>query len=328
MAGFRVLGPAVPPGAQDLLDPLLLVLFTLPLVYFMVVRPLLQGIEVRDRAIAQLTLASTVFENAGEGIIIVDPAGVISSVNPGFTRITGYSAEDVLGQTPRLLKSGRHDARFYVRMWASIRTEGQWQGEIWNRRKNGEIYPEHLSVTAVRGTGGALVCYVGIFSRANHDHLTGLANRHLVTDEIGRAIARARREKGRVAALFIDLDGFKAVNDQLGHDRGDEVLSEVADLLRSAIRESDLAARWGGDEFLVLLPDVLSADAAEGVANKVKSSFELRCLLDRPDIVVTPSIGVAVYPDHAEDAAGLLRAADTAMYAAKSAGKNTVRCAT
>lgn len=313
--------------AKDLLDPLVLVALTSPPIYLLVARPLVRGIRQRDQAIEQLRLASTVFENAVEGISICDPDGVITSVNASFTRITGYDAHEAIGKTPRLLKSGRHDALFYAQMWKQITGQGHWQGQVWNRRKDGEIYPEALSITAVRDERGVLTRFVAIFSQAYHDRLTGLANRPMLQEELKRVVKRATRDSERLALLFIDLDGFKLVNDTLGHEVGDDVLREVAEHLQRTIRQSDLAARWGGDEFVVLLSNVRDADSAVAVAHKLLDTMKVRCLADRPELPIGASIGVAVFPQHADDPVELIRQADAAMYVAKAAGKNTVRLA-
>lgn len=325
MVAFRRL--ALSNQAKDLLDPLVLVALTAPPIYLLVARPLVQGIRQRDRAIEQLRLASTVFENAAEGISICDPKGVITSVNASFTRITGYEAHEVIGQTPRLLKSGRHDVQFYKQMWKQITEQGHWQGQVWNRRKDGEIYPEALSITAVRDERGALTRFVAIFSQAYHDRLTGLANRPMLLEELKRVVKHATRDSERLALLFIDLDGFKLVNDTLGHEVGDDVLREVAEHLQSVIRQSDLAARWGGDEFVVLLSNVRDTESAMAVAHKILDTMNVRCLADRPDLAIGASIGVAIFPQHGNDPAELIRQADAAMYVAKAAGKNTVRLA-
>jgi diguanylate cyclase (GGDEF)-like protein/PAS domain S-box-containing protein len=287
----------------------------------------------------QLRLSETVFRHAGEGIVITDAGGNIVRVNRAFETITGYSESEVLGHNPRLLSSGRQDRSFYENVWQSLKEHGEWQGEIWNRNKKGEIYPEWLSIRAVPNEKGELEHYVGIFADisefknalqrierlAYYDHLTGLANRGLLLDHLKVAVAQARRQQQGVAVMFLDLDRFKAINDSLGHDAGDRVLLETARRLSSSVREGDTVARLGGDEFVLCLNDI-GTDSARAVAGVDAIAAKLRRRFVEPirvgerELVVTPSIGVALYPWDGETPEELIKNADTAMYHAKKQG--------
>ncbi|MBK7659225.1 MAG: EAL domain-containing protein [Betaproteobacteria bacterium] len=280
-------------------------------------------------------IAADVFENAIEGIVVTDVEARIVRVNPSFTTTTGYSAEEAIGQRPSLLKSGRHDESFYREFWSALMTKGEWQGEIWNRRKNGEVYPERLNISSVRGADGRIQNYVAIFAditehkrqealithQARHDSLTGLPNRLVFKDRLERAIVAARRATGQLAVLFLDLDRFKQINDSLGHDAGDELLRQVAQRLRGAVRESDTVSRLGGDEFTLLLPQVDGAAGAGRVAETVLEAVRRPYRLGERDLRVTTSVGVALGPDHGDDAETLMKHADTAMYHAKEQGR-------
>lgn len=290
----------------------------------------------------QLRLCETVFRYAGEGIVITDAKGGITRVNRAFETITGYSESEVLGQNPSLLSSGRQDSAFYQNMWNILNHRGEWQGEIWNRNKKGEIYPEWLSIRAVPNEKGELEHFVGIFADiseyksalqrierlAYHDHLTGLANRGLLLDRLKLAVVQAHRKKQGVAVMFLDLDRFKAINDSLGHDVGDLVLLETARRLNACVREGDTVARLGGDEFVLCLNDI-GADSSPVAANvdaiavKLRRQFVKPFRLREQDLLVTPSIGVALYPWDGETPEELIKNADTAMYhAKKKAGGN------
>jgi len=281
-------------------------------------------------------IASDVFEHALEGILVADREVRIVKVNPAFTRTTGYTAQEAIGRNPRMLQSGRHDAEFYNAFWESLRSRGEWQGEIWNKRKNGEVYPEWLNITAVRDTHGDIEHFVAIFSditerkqqeeiityQAYHDALTGLPNRVLFRDRLEHALSMARRHEGQqVAVMFLDLDRFKAINDTLGHRMGDVLLKEVARRLKSAIRDSDTVARLGGDEFTVLLPEVTNVAAAEAVAAKILHATGAPYRLASRDYQVTSSIGIALFPSDGDDADTLMKNADIAMYRVKGRGR-------
>lgn len=281
-------------------------------------------------------LMGKVFENANEGVVITAPDTTIVSVNNAFTRVTGYSREEVLGKSPSMLKSGRQDEAFYTQMWKEIDTFGQWQGEIWNRNKAGEYYLEWLSVAAVKDEHGELSHYVGIFSDitsekesaerlqylAHFDQLTDLPNRILFNDRLKQAIGQSRRDKRQVAIMFLDLDGFKAINDSLGHNAGDELLRLVAVRLTKCLRATDTVARFGGDEFTVVLPAIDDRDSVEKIARKITEEVALPYDLYGNEASVTTSIGISLYPDDGNEPHVLVQRADNAMYHAKRHGKN------
>ncbi|MBE9398898.1 EAL domain-containing protein [Pontibacterium sp. N1Y112] len=281
-------------------------------------------------------LATAVFDKASEGIMITDERGLIVSINPAFTNITGYSLRECLGNTPAILKSGRHDGDFYDRMWNQLRASGQWQGEVWNRRKNGELYPEWLSISALPDAQGKPHRYIGILSDitslkrahaqvehlAMHDPLTGLPNRRMFMENLERLLAHANRTGQLLGLLFLDLDGFKLVNDSLGHHVGDRLLQSVAQSLKAEIRADDLLARMGGDEFVVLINGVDSPDHLARIATKVLNSLQHQDAVSGNRMEIGASIGIALYPEDAEDGDQLIRNADMAMYRAKENGKN------
>ena len=275
------------------------------------------------------------FEATSYAVLITDAQATILAANRAFTEITGYGAEDVIGQTPRILQSGRQDADFYETMWHALLTNGQWQGEIWNRRKDGEIYPEHLTINAVRSDEGEIVNFIAIFSDtadrkeqeerltylAYHDELTGLANRTQFFDRLKRAISLMRRQGGLLAVLVLDLDGFKAANDTFGHNAGDLLLKAVSKRLLDALRESDTVARMGGDEFGAILPIVDSIKGARSAAKRVLEELCRPFYLAGDQITIGASIGIAVFPQDARTAVDLVKHADEAMSSVKKHGK-------
>ncbi len=297
------------------------------------------GIDVTEAraAEAELRLAARVFEHAGEAIMVTDADNRIVQVNPAFTTITGYAAAEVLGQTPAKFKSGRHDPAFYQAMWRSLRETDAWEGEIWDKRRDGVIYPKWLTISAMRDQHGELRHYVALFTDiserkrseerirhlAEHDSLTGLPNRSLLQDRLRQAMNRAERENGRLALLFVDLDRFKLVNDSLGHAVGDALLQEIAHRLQSAVRASDTVSRQGGDEFLVLLADIEQNEDAGRVAQKMLDVLSAPCHLAGHELRITPSIGISLYPDDSTDLEKLIKSADIAMYQAKENGRCT-----
>ena len=295
-------------------------------------------ITERKQAEAQLSLAAKVFEQSGEGIVITDAQLNIIMVNQGFTAITGYSEAEALGQNPRMLASGRHDQAFYRAMWDDIARQGRWQGELWNRRKDGSLYPELLSIMRVLEAKGEVTHYIGIFSDitqhkeaqariqrlAHFDSLTGLPNRALLGDRFSQALSAAQRKRTQLAIMFADLDHFKNVNDTLGHRIGDELLVAVAARLKAAVREVDTVSRQGGDEFILILPDT-DADGAARVAGKLLAAIAQPYQIDGYDLSVTLSIGIVLYPGDGEDFEVLSKRADAAMYRAKHDGRNTYR---
>ena len=285
------------------------------------------------------TLMGKVFENATEGVLITDPDGVILSVNHAFTEFTGYTEREALGQTPGLLKSGRQSEAFYRHMWLTLQNEGQWEGEIWNRRKDGKNYLEWLTITAVRDDAGNTTHYVAVFSDittekeseerlyrlAHYDLLTDLPNRMLYYDRLKQALSRARRYNRQVAVMFLDLDGFKQVNDELGHHAGDDLLRQVARRLAGALRASDTVSRFGGDEFTVAIPDLAPDDDVSQVAQKIIDLVAKPYYLGSHCVHVTTSVGISRFPNDGEDPDTLITHADMAMYETKKAGKNGYR---
>jgi two-component system CheB/CheR fusion protein len=296
-----------------------------------------RDITATKRAEAQLRITAQVFDQAGEAIVVTGPDTVIRAVNKAFCTITGYAPEEVLGQNIRLLKSGRHSAKFYNQMWQALKETGFWRGEIWNKRKNGEVHPGLMTINRIDNEQGAVEHYVAVFSDitqikesqrkadylATHDVLTGLPNRALFHDRLRQALAQARRKQSRVALIFIDLDNFKTINDTLGHDTGDELLKEAARRLRRALRDVDTLARLGGDEFTAILANI-DPQGAEQVARRIVDDLTRSFRLGERDLFVSSSIGIAFYPEDGADSATLIKAADTAMYRAKELGRNRV----
>jgi diguanylate cyclase (GGDEF)-like protein/PAS domain S-box-containing protein len=290
----------------------------------------------RGEAESRSRLAARAMENTIEGIVITDANGVIVSVNPAFTQITGYDAEEAIGRKPGMLGSGHHDTLFYEGMWKQLVKDGHWQGEVWDRRKNGEMYAELLSISAVRATNADVTHYVGVFNDisqykdyearleflANHDPLTGLPNRILLHDRLEEAIGRARRNGELVCVMFIDLDHFKVVNDSLGHAVGDRLLKEVSMRLLSCVRESDTVARLGGDEFTFVLEGLHSTDEAAVIAQKLLQRLDTPIAIDEHQLYAAASVGISFYPQDGDDVATLLQHADTAMYRAKDEGRD------
>jgi len=292
---------------------------------------------LRQRSETKLEQASTVFNNTKDGILITDKNRNI--INKAFTAITGYTEEDVIGQNPRLLKSDRHDAGFYKNLWETLSSTGQWQGDIWNRRKDEKVIPVWQNISAVKDDKGNVKNYTSVFSdissikqyeeqlkhAAHHDALTGLANRVLFGVHLDHSLQKAKRNKGGFALLFLDLDGFKAVNDSLGHNAGDQLLQCVAQRLEECIRDEDTAARFGGDEFTIILEDVKQATDAEIVAAKIINAISEPVVFGDQSICIATSIGISLYPDDGQDNKELMQAADSAMFRAKSRGKNNYR---
>ena len=297
----------------------------------------LTDVSKRKAADDKLRLAANVFMNAGEGIMITSSAGLIVDVNSAFEAITGYTRQEVLGRNPKLLSSGRQDAAFYADMWQSLQAHDYWQGEIWNRRKPGEVYVERLTITTIRDGAGQPSNYVGIFSDitiqkiqaqyldqiAHYDPLTGLPNRRLLADRLEQAMARSRREGTRVAVVYVDLDGFKAVNDKHGHEFGDRLLVAVGRRMQQVVREFDTVCRLGGDEFVVVIGDVQQSEECLPLIARLLAAVAEPVCIDSARLCVTGSLGVSFYPQDEEiDADQLMRQADQAMYRAKDLGKN------
>jgi diguanylate cyclase (GGDEF)-like protein/PAS domain S-box-containing protein len=281
----------------------------------------------------------TFLDHTAEAILITDAKTRIVYINQSFTRVTGYSWKEASGKTPRLLHSGRQSAEFYAHMWKCIHSTGRWQGEIWNRRKSGEIYPEWLSITAIKGGSGKVEHYLAIFSDitlrkreerelydlATHDALTGLPNRYFFSERFRHAMVRAKRAANLVALLYLDLDGFKPVNDALGHRCGDRLLQTVAKRLKRSVREVDTVARLGGDEFAVILEQLSQPRDAAATAKKLLRALARPYLLEGHKAKLTASIGITVYPLDGEDVDMLLKRADGAMYRAKTERRNDYR---
>ena len=293
-------------------------------------------ITEKKRAEQRLRQSAAVFENISEGMFITDVAGKILDVNRAFSEITGYSRTEVLGANPRLWKSARHDEDFYRAMWRSITTRGQWRGEVWNRRKDGNLYPAQLTISSINDGEGRLMHYVALFSDitslkrseeqlerlAHHDPLTELPNRLLFNARLRHALEQSRRNRQQLALLFIDLDRFKHINDSFGHVVGDELLRQVAERLTDCMRGEDTVARIGGDEFIVLLENIGEPSHGVVAAKKILGSFAAPFPLQGRELFISPSIGISVYPRDGSDCGALLRNADTAMYRAKESGRN------
>jgi diguanylate cyclase (GGDEF)-like protein/PAS domain S-box-containing protein len=300
-------------------------------------------IDKRKQAESDLRIAATAFESQ-EAMLVTDAKGVILRVNKAFTEDTGYTAAEAVGQTPRLFKSGRHDAEFYRVMWETINQTGTWQGEIWDRRKNGEIYPKWLTITAVKGNDGIVTHYVGIHVDiterkaaekeiqllAYYDPLTRLPNRRLLMDRLQHAMASGARTGREGGLLLIDLDNFKTLNDSLGHHIGDQLLQQIAQRLEACVRDGDTVARLGGDEFVVILENLSehaleAAAQTESVGEKILASLSLPYQFSNYVHQSTCSIGATLFDDKHQSSNELLKQADIAMYQAKKAGRNMLR---
>jgi diguanylate cyclase (GGDEF)-like protein/PAS domain S-box-containing protein len=296
----------------------------------------MRDISEQEKAEKALLLAECVFNNSNEGMLVTDSDNRIISVNPAFSVLTGYSQDEVLGQNPNMLKSGENDQFFYQQLWSSLQTNGFWKGEIMNRRKSGEVFPEWLSIRAVLGYDGSVVNYIGIFSDisefkhaterveflAHYDPLTELVNRNLLEQLVDQAILMAARNKTQLALLFIDLDRFKLINDTLGHTTGDLVLKVVAKRLRKMTREVDIVARLSGDEFIIVLSGIAGGSDVIVVARKLIAILEAPIKINGKHLIVTSSMGISLYPENGVTYGDLLKNADTAMYRAKKSGTN------
>ena len=285
-----------------------------------------------------LRLTAQMYDHSSEAMVITDKNNLIVSVNQAFTTLTGYTREEALGTNPRILQSGKHDAQLYKDMWRDILTQGFWRGDIWDRRKDGSYYPKFLAITALRDESGEISNYSAIFydvserkkleetleNLAHYDSLTGLPNRMLLQDRLEQAIAVSERQRQHFALLFIDLDGFKPVNDTFGHAFGDEILKMVSQRLNEAIRGMDTAARMGGDEFVIILTDIRSSANAQRVAEKIIADVSAPYEVAGETVHISASIGVSIYPNDEMVAQELLRTADEAMYKAKREGKQRV----
>ncbi len=283
----------------------------------------------------QLRLAANVYENTAEGIMVTNVDGIIQSINPAFTMITGYNAEDVTGKNPKILKSHKHKNDFYDNMWKAV-SQGYWEGEIWNRRKNGEIYPQWMVISSIKNDHNEIVQYLAVFSdiseikrseerlqyMAYHDSLTGLSNRHHFQLQLEERLAEAEKHNQPMALMFIDLDRFKVINDTLGHSIGDLVLREVADRLRNCIdKDNHFLSRWGGDEFTLTLINITN-DEITSLAKMLLKALTVVYSIDEYEFFLSASIGIACYPNDGAITENLIKNADKAMFQAKEMGKN------
>ncbi len=281
-------------------------------------------------------VANAVIENAGESIMITDAAGNILRVNGAYCRMTGYTPDEVVGKNPRLIKSGQHDPSFYEEMWNALLTEGRWAGKIWNRRKDGSIFLESLTVVALRDAEGAVTHYIGLFTDATYDGLdpaqisqlafydplTGLATRSLLIDHMGEAVRHSKRKGCRVAMLYLNLDNFGEINKRHGHAVGDALIKTYAEHLENSVRQNDTVARPGGDEFALILGEMASPQDVPRIADKLLQRLAHPVDHEGQSFQLEASIGISVYPEHGDDPEQLVGLARAAMAKAKSAGKN------
>lgn len=284
----------------------------------------------------KLKLSDIVFENTTEGIIITNEEGKIISVNSAFSNITGYSFDEILYQNPRILKSGKHNREFYLNLWKELEKNGSWKGEIWNRKKNGEIYPEWLNLSVAKDSNGKILNYVALFSDitkiknsnakieylAHHDPLTNLPNRLLLKARLNKSIEKCSDLKQRLAIFFIDIDNFKMINDSYGHSIGDKIINIVAQRLQKNVRRNDTISRIGGDEFIIVVEDILEQKNIQKIAQKILNDFLEPIRLEEYLFDTTISMGISIFPNNGLNAEDLIKHADTAMYSAKSAGRN------
>ncbi|WOJ96355.1 EAL domain-containing protein [Congregibacter brevis] len=295
-----------------------------------------RDISQEHAARRELFQAAAVFNNSGEGILISDADGRIRDVNAAFSRITGYSRDEAIGESTNLLRSGRHDADFYQTMWHALQKNGVWRGEIWNRRKSGTVFPELLTISKIDGPDGGFMAIFTDISQlketeaqlqklAHYDPLTNLPNRFLINERLEHGIRRAQRRSDQLAVFFLDIDGFKNINDSLGHLAGDRLLGITADRLRDVLREDDSVGRIGGDEFLMLLDDIGSPEDATNIAEKVIGALRKPMILEGRSVSVSASIGISIFPEDGQTAETLMSNADAAMYNAKDQGRDTFR---
>ncbi|MGV3591955.1 MAG: putative bifunctional diguanylate cyclase/phosphodiesterase [Gammaproteobacteria bacterium] len=289
-----------------------------------------------EQSVEALELAALVYRHSHEAMMVLDRDGTLIDVNPTFTTLTGFDRSEVIGRKLDVLRSGPEESEFHHALWAALREKGHWAGEVWNRRKNGHVYPEWLELNAVRDAQGEIVRYVAqaadvstkktnehhIWRLANYDKLTGLPNRSMFAERLEHEVRRAHRTGRKLALLFLDLDGFKEVNDNLGHDVGDLLLQHVANRLAGCVRESDTIARLGGDEFIVILNEISDVAVVGSVAQKVVTTLASAFTLRGQPVHVSASAGITLYPDDGETFDVLLKNADQAMYAAKREGRN------
>ncbi len=292
----------------------------------------------KQAAIAEenLRLAAKVFENVLEGVLVTDANACVLSINPAFVNITGYTAEDIIGKNPNTMRSKFHNADFFREMWHQLSESGQWRGEIWNKRKNGDVFLAWQTISAVRNDEGKVTHYVSVLFditerkrheelvryQAYHDILTGLPNRQLFHDRLTQMLLNARREGEMLGVMFLDLDRFKQVNDTLGHEAGDRLLCVVAKRLKTCIRKGDTVARLGGDEFVLLLPRIKQLRNLTALAEKILESMRVPAQIGEHELKLSTSIGISVYPSDGDKPDVLIKRADEAMYLAKQGGRN------
>jgi len=296
----------------------------------------LQDITELRKKEDQLKIATQVFQSAIEGVVVTNSDSIIHFINPAFTKITGYSPEEVIGKKPKILRSNHHKDSFYKKMWDTLKNKGHWEGEIWNRRKNGEAYPEWLSINAIAGNNCKDTKYIGVFHdittikqteeklnyRENFDALTGLPNRSLFMDRINQAIAKKQRTKENLAILFLDLDHFKNINESLGHAEGDTLLLNVAKHFAGNLRKGDTLTRFSGDSFIFLIEDLTNVKTAISMAERILESLQIPFNVKENELYITASIGIAIYPDDGEKPEELIKNAELAMNRAKTDGRN------
>jgi len=297
---------------------------------------IVQDISARKRAEEKLKLAANVFTHAAEGIVITDADGTIIDVNNTFTAVTGYSRDEAIGENPRILASGKQPSSFFKKMWQDLIHKGNWSGEVWNKRKNNQIYPEMLNISSVRDAKGKISNYVGLFTditimkehqkqlehTANYDLLTNIPNRSLLADRLSQAMQQCNDNKKQLAVVFLDLDGFKIINDKYGHDLGDQLLITLAARMKAALCPGDTLARIGGDEFVAVLTNLHSYEDCKPVLDNLLLASSKKLIINNIELNVSSSIGVTLYPQDNVDADILMRHADQAMYIAKESGKN------
>lgn len=303
---------------------------------FFVLNGYLSGKADESNSLKERKLAAKVLENISEGVIITDEKGIILSVNPAFEIVTGFSEEEVIGNNPSMFQSGIHGPEYYKRMWTDILNKGYWKGEIWNKKKNGEVFPEWLTISSIKDEIGRITNYVAVFSDitdrkhteeklrklAHYDTLTGVANRYTLNIRLESLIETASKYNQQLAILFLDLDRFKHINDTLGHSFGDMLLKEVSLRLKGLIKNKDIIARLGGDEFVIVLTNIKHPKEAVKVAEEIIQAFSKSFLLNQHEVYVSTSIGISLFPLDGSSMDVLLRNADKAMYQAKSSGRN------
>ena len=321
---------------NNLLDASSLVLTSSPFIWLMLGRyaRLLEGKETAE---SSLKLLNKAFDSASEAFVVTNNNAEIINVNPAFTQVTGYTREEAIGKNPRILQSGRHPVEFYQEMWNAINRDGMWQGEIWNRRKDGDVYPEWLTISCIKDNQDEITHFISVFTDitvhkhmenslhqvSNFDALTGLPNRDALYQELKAAIIRAEQKNAHLGLIFFDLDRFKHVNETFGHKVGDELLQMVAKRISACIQPIDTACRLAGDEFIILLESTANVKEIAVVANKILAEIALPFNIQGHDMHTTASLGICVYPEDGVDRTTLMKNADTALYRAVGAGGNS-----